>query len=1096
LETMMQWALIEHNNFKHSLDMEDEMKLNILCKLWQQRETATRIKAKHPYVKHRDKQKAMGNSLGCLGVKHPFRMVIHSIVHKDWFTGFIDFSIFLNCLFLALEDAEIQKDRNASTLGQVIGVTDWFFTVVFILEMAMKVIALGFQEEPYGQTRDWDKCIIPPFASHQIHNGDRYKLGQFEELLMDSRPNIRRGYNVASKWQFRCLKDAVEMLRDDAYVESVDMTSLWLHKWKTDKWKFGVDEEDPFGRGKKQLDFENELDLQKGYIFDMVWTAAHQDPGNKSDRSLMIIHFIIENAADRENGRFEGRFCYDVTDDLLQGDNKNSAPEKANLLRRYWTFDMKKTKGWLLWDSNPDADNGKGSTKGAKGPPQEEDQEVLQILQSIHLDNRCTTAYWHDNWNRLDAIVVFFTILAIILPDVRPLRALRAVRPLRLAIRVPAIKVVVSTLVQAIKPAVFALVFCLFLFFILAILGVNLFVGKFKRCEGSDGFGNSISPYSYDEEECSRLAEHYGWDVAWTNYPYHFDDVPHAMIAIFVIASGDTWHAIMYRGMDAPAEKGGRPVLNGGDYYGVYFVLVMILAGFFSFNFVVSAIVDKFIEVQSEKDGTAFATQAQAQWTKTQRVKDKFVLERIPPRPDKNPLRETCYDIVNWGPKNRRFDNMITTCIILNTLFMCLAHYKQSDGFSTVLGIADYFFIVIFTLECILKVTAFSFFTYWQDNWNKFDFIVVIFSYPGLFMGSSGMSTNVFRVFRIGRILRLIKKARQLNLLFSTLVYSLPSLWNVGLLLFIVYFIFAVVGVSLFGDIQDAGELLHPRHRNFKNWPNAMNLLYIGSTGDSWTTPWQGMMAAENDNLIYAFYNLLFFVTIGLVMLNLFIGVILDTYDGNDKINKAEDKMLAVHRFTKFWNEADKATIGYLPVEQVMGLLKETPWPIGFAKPMKVEHEENLKKLKFDKTYEETRKRLERMARESKRQGREVFIDPERTEVSAHIGRYFIECKYWRKQDVWVIGFSQMVMSFATKLLQMDIEEEKHHHRHYKWLSVLFRTDHGNLYEQLKMGMKARNAALGDRWLEVEDDPETDDEEDSEEMNRNKESDVDSFLRQ
>merc|ERR1719336_1815637 len=146
------------------------------------------------------------------------------------------------------------------------------------------------------------------------------------------------------------------------------MTSLWLHKWKTDKWKFGVDEEDPFGRGKKQLDFENELDLQKGYIFDMVWTAAHQDPGNKSDRSLMIVHFIIESAADRENGRFEVRFCYDVTDDLLEGDDKSSAPEKARLLRRYWTFDMKKTKGWLFWDS--DAQQEASKSTSSKKPPQ------------------------------------------------------------------------------------------------------------------------------------------------------------------------------------------------------------------------------------------------------------------------------------------------------------------------------------------------------------------------------------------------------------------------------------------------------------------------------------------------------------------------------------------------------------------------------------------------------------------------------------------------------------------------------------------------------------------------------------------------------
>ena len=122
----------------------------------------------------------------------------------------------------------------------------------------------------------------------------------------------------------------------------------------------------------------------------------------------MIIHFIIENAADRENGRFEVRFCYDVTDDLLEGDSKSSAPEKAALLRRYWTFDMKKTKGWLLWDSSPDDNSGKGSTKGGKPVAQEEDQEVLQILQSIHLDNRCTTAYWHGNVSSSSICETFF----------------------------------------------------------------------------------------------------------------------------------------------------------------------------------------------------------------------------------------------------------------------------------------------------------------------------------------------------------------------------------------------------------------------------------------------------------------------------------------------------------------------------------------------------------------------------------------------------------------------------------------------------------------------------------------------------------------
>merc|ERR1719379_3228880 len=151
-----------------------------------------------------------------------------------------------------------------------------------------------------------------------------------------------------------------------------------------------------------------------------------------------------------------------------------------------------------------------------------------------------------------------------------------------------------------------------------------------------------------------------------------------------------------------------RPQLNGQAIYGIYFVAVMILAGFFSFNFVVSAIVDKFIEVQAEKDGTAFATPAQAQWQQSQRVKHKFALERIPPKPQKSPLREKAYDIINYGG-GHAFENFITVCIILNTLFMCLQFYEQPDTITNFLKVTDILFVIIFTVEAVLKITAYKF---------------------------------------------------------------------------------------------------------------------------------------------------------------------------------------------------------------------------------------------------------------------------------------------------------------------------------------------------------------------------------------------------
>jgi hypothetical protein len=142
---------------------------------------------------------------------------------------------------------------------------------------------------------------------------------------------------------------------------------------------------------------------------------------------------------------------------------------------------------------------------------------------------------------------------------------------------------------------------------------------------------------------------------------------------------------------------------------------------------------------------------------------------------------------------------------------------------------------------------------------------------------------------------------------------------------------------------------------------------------------------------------------------------------------------------------------------------------------------DNIKKLKFDKGYEETRKRLEKMARDSKKQGKDVYIDPDISEVRTHIGRYSIVCKFWKGQGVWVIGFEQIVMAFATKLLSMEVEEEKHHSKFFRWLRVHFRNQQEELYEQFLQGMKARNLKLGDRWLDLEPDPDYEDEEEEDE---------------
>ncbi|XP_055956481.1 sodium channel protein 1 brain [Patella vulgata] len=93
------------------------------------------------------------------------------------------------------------------------------------------------------------------------------------------------------------------------------------------------------------------------------------------------------------------------------------------------------------------------------------------------------------------------------------------------------------------------------------------------------------------------------------------------------------------------------------------------------------------------------------------------------------------------------FDLFITLCIILNTVLMATEHHEMSTLTAEVIRIANYVFTVVFTLEAILKITAFSKY-YFKSGWNVFDLVIVIASLIDLGLEDiDGLS--VFRTFRL-----------------------------------------------------------------------------------------------------------------------------------------------------------------------------------------------------------------------------------------------------------------------------------------------------------------------------------------------------------
>ena len=163
---------------------------------------------------------------------------------------------------------------------------------------------------------------------------------------------------------------------------------------------------------------------------------------------------------------------------------------------------------------------------------------------------------------------------------------------------------------------------------------------------------------------------------------------------------------------------------------------------------------------------------------------------------------------------NKHFDRVILIMILLSTVRLILDTFI--DGYVSVLifDLADVFFNVIFLLECLAKIFALGFVldegSYLTDNWNRMDLVVVIcsvFDFQNLFTkyltSGSGRSSNlqflkVLRLLRTLRPLRFISHNGQLKIIISSLFDSIGPICNALLIVLVVYFMFSIVGISLF----------------------------------------------------------------------------------------------------------------------------------------------------------------------------------------------------------------------------------------------------------------------------------------------------------
>ncbi|XP_036844693.1 sodium channel protein type 8 subunit alpha isoform X4 [Oncorhynchus mykiss] len=570
--------------------------------------------------------------------------------------------------------------------------------------------------------------------------------------------------------------------------------------------------------------------------------------------------------------------------------------------------------------------------------------------------------YFTNAWCWLDFFIVDVSIISLVanalgysdLGPIKSLRTLRALRPLRALSRFEGMRVVVNALVGAIPSIMNVLLVCLIFWLIFSIMGVNLFAGKYYYC-----FNQTAEEY-FDAREvnnktqCLALIEQNFTEVRWKNVKINFDNVGAGYLALLQVATFKGWMDIMYAAIDSRRVED-QPIYEDNIYMYIYFVIFIIFGSFFTLNLFIGVIIDNFNQQKKKFGGQdIFMTEEQKKYYNAMKKLGSKKPQKPIPRPQ-NKIQGLVFDFVT----QQVFDISIMMLICLNMVTMMVETDDQSDETENILYWVNFIFIVAFTTEFVLKLFALRHY-YFTNGWNVFDTVVVVLSIAGMFLADiiekyfvSPTLFRVIRLARIGRILRLIKGAKGIRTLLFALMMSLPALFNIGLLLFLVMFIFSIFGMSNFGYVKHEAGI--DDMYNFETFGNSMICLFMITTSAGWdglllpilnyppdcdsTMENPGAPSTGNcgNPSVGIFFFVMYIIISFLVVVNMYIAIILENFsvateESADPLSEDD-----FETFYEIWEKFDPAASQFITFAKLGDFADTLEHPLRIPKPNTIE---------------------------------------------------------------------------------------------------------------------------------------------------------------
>ncbi|KAF2983645.1 hypothetical protein EK904_005573, partial [Melospiza melodia maxima] len=538
-------------------------------------------------------------------------------------------------------------------------------------------------------------------------------------------------------------------------------------------------------------------------------------------------------------------------------------------------------------------------------------------------------SYFTNSWCLLDFIIVL-----------KSLRTFRALRPLRALSRFEGIKVVVNALFGAIPSIFNVLLVCVVFWLLFNVLGVKWLGSRFWKCTHKVESTDHI----YGKNDCLAL----NW--TWTNAVVNFDNVGMGYLALLQVATFKGWMDIMYAAVDS-REMGQQPQFEARLHMYAFFVVFIIFGSFFMLNLFIGVVISNFNQQRKKISGKdLFLTEEQKKYYSALKKLGSKKPQKPIPRPA-NAFQGLLFDIVN----HKAFDVTIVIFICLNMIVMMAENTDRRT--KDVLNKINYFFVAVFTAECVLKILALRHY-YFGSGWNVFDFSVVILSIVSLGVSEAFQSffsptvLRTLRLARVGRVLRIVRKARGIRTLLFALLMSLPALVNIGLLLFLIMFIYAIVGMANFACLPEDGGI--DDIFNFKTFCGSILCLFQITTSAGWDNLLAPVLresdkcalqldatGTKKNNCVNKGFGILYFVSYViisfLIVVNMYIAVILENF--NVATEESTDPLCEddFDMFYETWAKFDPLATQFIDYSALSDFADALADPLRIPKPNKIQ---------------------------------------------------------------------------------------------------------------------------------------------------------------